>query len=99
MIRATAYLLVAGAIWFVEGFLFSRFLDFSTPQVVGMAIGYAALYACALWALLHSAGPPGSDRDVAQWRYVSLAPMLTVVLGSFASLPIMIVIALLGKVL
>ncbi len=98
MIRATLYLLAAGAIWLTEGFLFSRLLSFSPLQVVVLAAMYVVLFCLAVLLLVRFAGRYRPDQsELSPWRYLSLAPMLVVVLGSFVSLPLLLVIALLGK--
>ena len=40
-----------------------------------------------------------AEEGVALWRLLSLAPMLVVIVGSFASLPILLLIVALGKVI
>jgi hypothetical protein len=99
MIRASGYLVFAGAVWLAEGYVFTQFLGFSTAQIVAAICCYAALYGLAVYALIRSVGEGGGFADVAHWRYLSLAPMMMVVLGSFASLPVLLLIAALGKVL
>jgi hypothetical protein len=99
MIRASAYLLVAGAVWLAEGYVFTQLLGFSMVQIVATGCCYVALYGLAVYALIRSVGETGGFADVARWRYLSLAPMMMVVVGSFASLPVLLLIAALGKVL
>jgi hypothetical protein len=100
VIRAGIYVLAAGVIWLAEGFLFSRLLGFSNVQVALVVLMYTALFSIAVLQLLRSARRKGSGASqLSPWRYISLAPMLVVVLGSFVSLPILLVIALLGKLL
>lgn len=98
MIRAILYLLAAGAVWLAEGFLFSYFLRFHLWQTALMAALYAVLFLLAVRLLLdqvRSYERAGTELDV--WRYLSLAPILTVVVGSFASLPVLLLIAAVGK--
>jgi hypothetical protein len=97
VIRATIYLATAGIVWLVEGFLFSYFLRFALWQTVLMAIIYVALFLIATRYLIAFAGRQhGPEAQIAYWRYLSLAPMLTVVVGSFASLPLLLAILALG---
>jgi hypothetical protein len=98
MSRATMYLLACGAIWFTEGYIFSVFLAFRVWQTLLLTTVYAALWLTAaawLFALVRREGANGNALPA--WRYLSLAPMLTVTLGSFISLPIVVTIAALGK--
>jgi hypothetical protein len=97
MIRAILYLVFAGAIWFAEGYIFSRLLAFSAIQTALAGGCYLALYLAAAHRLVRAFKSDLDAGDVARWRYLSLAPMLVVVLGSFASLPLMLVILGLGK--
>lgn len=97
MIRAALYLAAAGLVWLVEGFLFSYFLRFALWQTALMAIVYAGLFLIATRYLIAFAARQHSpEAQVAYWRYLSLAPMLTVVVGSFASLPLLLGILALG---
>jgi flagellar biosynthesis protein FliP len=98
MIRAVFYLAASALIWLAEGFLFSYFLQFQAWQVVLMAIVYSCLVAIAVQLLRRQAATYVTESDrIAVWRYLSLAPMIVLVVGSFASLPILLVIAGLGK--
>src|SRR5947209_7395386 len=98
MIRALLYLLAAGAIWLTEGFLFSHYLGFRVWQTVLMVMVYVGLFSVALRLLL-AAAPDRSSRDsIAAWRQIAVAPMLAVIVGSFLSMPILLLIAALGKV-
>jgi hypothetical protein len=98
VIRAGIYVLAAGVIWLAEGFLFSRLLGFSHVQVAAVALMYSALFGVAVLQLLRSARRYSSGASqLSPWRYISLAPMLVIVLGSFVSLPILLLIALIGK--
>jgi hypothetical protein len=98
MVRAALYLVAAGIVWVVEGFIFARMLDFAPWQTVLMAVVYIGLWAVAAGRLL---GLRGESRPAGQplpeWRYLSLAPMLAVIVGSFVSLPILLLILALGK--
>ena len=97
MIRALIYLTAGAAIWLAEGFLFSYFLQFHPWQVVLMAAVYLGLLVVAVRLLRRQMTTRQDAGSMAVWRYLSLAPMLVVIVGSFASLPILILIAALGK--
>lgn len=97
MIRATVYLAAAGIVWLVEGFLFSYFLRFALWQTVLMAALYGGLFLLAVRSLLvQMQRQPDSESTLAYWRYLSLAPMVVAVIGSFASLPLLLIILALG---
>ena len=81
-----------------EGFLFSRLLSFSRWQVALMAGMYVILFIAALLLLRRFVDRhTGPERDLALWRILSLAPMLVVVIGSFVSLPVLLLIAAVGR--
>jgi hypothetical protein len=99
VIRASLYLGVSALIWFAEGFIFSRFLAFSVWQTGILALFYMALFGAALRALRNFTLKEASKPDgMAAWRVLSLAPMLTTILGSFVSLPVVLFVLALGKV-
>jgi hypothetical protein len=81
----------------VEGFLFSRFLAFTVLQTTLAAIFYVLIYLSASHQLLRAFRTDQARGDISRWRYLSLAPMLSVVLGSFASLGVMILIVVIGQ--
>lgn len=97
---AYGYLAAAGLVWLAEGFLFSRFLGFLPWQVGVMVVLYLALFGYAVRLLGHGLRTATAEEtNSPAWRLVSLAPMLAVIVGSFASLPILLLIAVLGRVL
>jgi hypothetical protein len=99
MIRATAYLIASGVIWVIEGFLFSKLLAFSVPQVILTVVLYVTLFAVAAAMLIRSAGEFREGIEgMAHWRLLSLAPMLVAIVGSFVSLPLLLLVAALGKI-
>ena len=98
MIRAYFYLGASGVIWMIEGFLFSYYLGFHPWQVAVMAAIYVGLFVIAVRVLLKSLQSPDDVAPgTAAWRAVAVAPMLTVIIGSFASLPLILAVAALGK--
>ena len=98
MIRAGLYLLAAGAIWIAEGIVFSRFLGFTAWQTTVIVLMYAGFFGMACLGLIkQTRSHRGHTGSQPLWRYVALAPMLTVVLGSFASLPLLVAVSVLGK--
>jgi hypothetical protein len=99
MFRAYLYLAAAGVIWLIEGFLFSYYLGFAAWQVALLAIVYLALYTLALRVFVRSLRNYGGEGELSPWRAVSLAPMIVVVVGSFVSIPLVIAVAALGKVI
>jgi hypothetical protein len=101
MVRAYAYLAAAGVIWLVEAVLFGHFLKFAFWQTALLVVIYAFLFLIAARVLLRGLreGLGESEHDVAAWRVVSLAPMLVVIAGSFASLPLLLLVAAAGRLL
>jgi len=98
VIRSALYVLASGVVWLVEGFLFSRLLALAAWQTGLLLFLYLALFAVAVAAFVRAAKrQPVSPEGVAHWRSLALAPMLVAVLGSFVSLPLVLLIALLGK--
>jgi uncharacterized membrane protein len=98
MFRAYAYVAASGMVWMTECGLFSYFLGLSPWQVVLLAIIYIALFALAVRVFLHSLARHRESHEIATWRAVSLAPMVVMVLGSFVSLPLVVLVDLLGKI-
>src|SRR5947209_3627831 len=99
MVRATLYVGASALIWLAEGFMFSRFLDFSAWQTALLGAVYVALLGVALTALRRSWRQRTElSGDLAAWRMLALAPMVTVILGSFVSLPIVLVVLVVGKI-
>ena len=79
--------------------MFSRFLTFSAWQTALLGVVYVALLGVALWALRKTWRQRSElSADLATWRLLSLAPMVTTILGSFISLPIVLIVVALGKV-
>jgi magnesium-transporting ATPase (P-type) len=98
MIRAIFYVTASAAVWLAEGFLFSYFLHFRPWQTVLMAIVYSGLLGMAIALLRRQVSSYRSeDTQLAVWRHLSLAPMVVAIVGSFASLPLLLIIAGLGK--
>lgn len=98
VIRSVFYLSAGGVVWMAEGFLFSYFLQFHPWQVVLTAIVYLCLLGAGAVLLRRQlATADHAPAQVALWRYLSLAPMVVVVVGSFASLPVLLLILGLGK--
>jgi hypothetical protein len=99
LVRASFYLLASAAVWFAEGYIFSTFLDFSFWQIVLTFVVYAALFAIAAAAFVRFARTyrPGED-GLAPWRALAWAPVMVAIIGSFCSLPVLLLIAALGAV-
>jgi hypothetical protein len=96
--RAVLYLLASGAIWLVEGFLFSHFLGFGTWQTVIMAVLYAALFLTACAVLIQHLRRWTVSGAPVSWRLLSAAPMVVAVLGSFLTLPLLLLILAAGRI-
>jgi len=98
MLRAYLYLAAAGVMWLGEAFLFAYYLGMAPWQTALLGCMYASLFAIATHFLLRSMREHDSGQsDLAAWRAVSLAPMLVVIVGSFASLPLILLVLALGK--
>ena len=99
MTRAIVYLVISGAIWLVEAFLFSRLLHFGPAEVVLVAVMYMALFSLAAVAFVRYAGNSGTrEGDLARWRLLAAAPMVVVIIGSFVSLPLLVLVAVINSV-
>jgi hypothetical protein len=98
MIRATLYVGASALIWLAEGLMFSRFLAFSVWQTTLLGLVYLALLGLSLSALQNAWRRQSElSGDLAAWRLLALAPMVTTILGSFVSLPIVLFVLALGK--
>jgi len=95
VIRSVLYLVASAAIWFAEGTVFSIFLGFSRIQIVLMATVYVTLFVIAVRAIVVMSR---QKSELPHWRLLSLGPMLVLVIGSFISLPVIALIALLGAI-
>lgn len=99
MIRAAVYLAASGVIWVIEGFLFSRLLAFSAGQVALTVALYVTLFLVAVVLLVRSAREfTEGTETLARWRLLSLAPMFVAIVGSFVSLPVLLIVVALGKI-
>jgi hypothetical protein len=98
VIRAYVYLLVAGVVWCGEGLVFGRQLDLRTWQIVLLAVIYVGLYAVVVRVFFRSLRDHQPGGEYPAWRVVSLAPMLAALVGSFVSLPLLLAVVALGKV-
>ena len=99
MVRATLYVGASALIWLAEGFMFSRLLAFSPWQTVLLGALYLALLGVSLRALRRAWQRQAEiSSELSAWRFLSLAPMVTTILGSFVSLPIVLAVLALGKV-
>lgn len=99
VIRAAAYLIASGVVWVIEGFLFSRLLVFSASQVALTIAIYLGLFVAAALLLIRFVRRFRDDTgDLPRWRLLSLAPMLVAIVGSFVSLPLLLLVVALGKV-
>lgn len=100
MTRAILYLFIAGLVWLVEGFLFSRLLHLGPAEIAVVVIMYAVLFSLAAGAFVRYAGSSGTDQgDLARWRMLASAPMVVVIIGSFLSLPLVVLVAVINAVI
>jgi Trk-type K+ transport system membrane component len=98
MVRATLYVGASALIWLAEGFMFSRFLAFSLWQTALLGVVYLALLGVSCLAILRAwRRQLEISSDLSAWKLLSLAPMVTTILGSFVSLPIVLAVLALGK--
>jgi hypothetical protein len=87
-------------VWFAEGYIFSRMLAFSLAQTVLLAVVYIALAAAAVYSLARPSGEANASMaGLSRWRTLSAAPMVVAIVGSFVSLPLLLLIAVVGKLL
>ncbi|GEM_PF-3111263 len=89
--RTLAYLAAAGLIWFAEGYVFTRAFGFDTVQTAAVSAYFAAVFALAIWITVKAYrrfGGGNTSGGLSPELLVSMAPALTLILGSFAALPI-----------
>ena len=98
MVRAYLYLILSGVIWLIEGFLFSYYLGLAIWQSIILLVIYLTLFGAAVRAALQTlrAQPPGPE-GVAAWRLLAFAPAVVTILGSFLSLPLILLVVALGR--
>ncbi len=97
--RTALYLCAAGAIWFAEDAVFSLAFRFGILQTCIVTVYFVGLFICAVWYVFKLSrqglnAPSESELPIA--KIVSMAPVLAVVLGSFAALPIFLLVLLVG---
>lgn len=102
--RTGLYLLAAALIWFAEDYVFTRGLGFNAGQTAVVTVYFVGLFAAAMLFVQKTMQRlaqtrPGDPEDIPITRILAMAPVLTVILGSFAALPIIILVLLAGSVL
>jgi hypothetical protein len=98
MLRTYFYLIASGLIWLVEGFLFSYYLGLAIWQSALLLMIYAALFAVALRATLDALSrEPETPEGVSAWRLLAFAPAFVAIVGSFLSLPLILLVVALGR--
>lgn len=98
MVRAITYLVVSAVIWLGEGFLFSRLLGFTVLETALAAVVYLCLYAVSVAVFVrHTGRIRTANPDLPEWRLLSAAPMIVVIVGSFISLPLLVAIYAIGS--
>lgn len=100
-IRTAAYLVAAAAIWFAEDGVFSTAFGFNAIQTAVVTLYFVALLVAALWLVrrtYRAMRESGSVSDLSLSRAVAMAPVAVVLIGSFAALPIFMIVLLAGAV-
>jgi len=101
--RTALYLAAAAAIWFTEDIVISLQLGFSAAQTTVLTAYFVLLFAGAVWLVvrtyrrLDSGGAGSSEFPLA--RVIAMAPAFTLVVGSFAALPVIMLVLALRSVL
>jgi hypothetical protein len=99
--RTIIYLAAAGAIWFAEDLVFSRAFGFNLLQTAVVTLYFIILFGLAVRFVLETyrsleQNPQATESDFPIARVVSMAPIITVLLGSFAALPIFMLVLIVG---
>lgn len=94
----------AGAIWFAEDLVFSRAFGFGIAQTAIVTLYFLILFGLAVRFIIRTykrleATPENSESDFPIARVVSMAPIITVLIGSFAALPIFMLVLIAGALL
>lgn len=103
--RTPAYLLAAGAIWFAEDVVFTRAFGFNAGQSAVVTIYFLALFVGAIlfavktYRRAKADGDRGQPSELSIDRIIAVAPVLTVIVGSFAALPIIVLVLIGGYLL
>ncbi len=100
MARGLFYLFISVVLWCTEAALFSRLLNFSFGQTLALLCIYLVLATAVVASFVRRMrGLKVAMQDMPEWRYMSLGPMLVTIVGSFVSLPLLLFVAVAGKVL
>ena len=96
--------MAAAAIWFAEDYVFTRGLGFDGVQTGIVTLYFVLLFAAAIAFILRATrrmdnDPSSAQSDFSAARLISMAPAITVIIGSFAALPILILVLALGSIL
>jgi hypothetical protein len=100
--RTVVYIAASAAIWFAEDYVFTRALGFNAAQTAVVTAYFVALFAVAIRLVFRArsraraGGYTGGEFTVA--KLVSMAPALTLVVGSFAALPVIIGVLVAGSI-
>ena len=96
-VRTPAYMLASLVIWFAEGYVFTRAFAFNLAQTAVVAVYFLLLFAGAVWLSVRFARRVDpSDESIPVARLISLAPVLVLVVGSFAALPVFMLVLIAG---
>lgn len=103
-VRPILYLTAAGVVWFAEDYLFARGLRFNAAQTVVVTVYFVALFGAAVRFILLAyaragKGLPSDPNDISPDRLVVMAPAFTLIVGSFAALPMLMLMLVLGAIL
>lgn len=101
-VRTILYLIAAGIIWFAEDVIFSRAFGFNPGQVTLLTVYFAALFAVSIWLVVRLYQKVAADSEIPELvpaRAVAMAPVIMVLVGSFAALPVLVLVLILGSVL
>jgi hypothetical protein len=103
-VRPILYLTASGLVWFAEDYLFTRGLRFNAAQTVVVTVYFVALFGAAVRFILLAyaradKGVPSGSNDISPDRLVAMAPVFTLIVGSFAALPMLMLVLVLGAVL
>jgi ABC-type nickel/cobalt efflux system permease component RcnA len=101
--RTVLYLVAAGIIWFAEDVVFTRGLGFDAAQTSVVTTYFVLLFAVAIWFIVRTyrrgQSRPASEDEPPLAKVISMAPALTLIIGSFAALPVIILVLMAGSIL
>lgn len=96
-VRSAIYLGAAIAIWFGEDLVLSRAFGFGVAQTAAVTIYFVCLLLVAV-RLVMGAYQRTGEAAFPWTRAAPMAPVLVVLVGSFASLPIFVIVLVVGAI-